>query len=69
VGGGIAADELYLLMAILAVAGLVLGVRPHRSGQPEASRSGRALAAIILGGVLSALFLAFLVAAVATGDV
>jgi hypothetical protein len=65
---GTAADELYMVMAVLAVAGIVLGVRAGRSAGPEAPRGGRALAAIILGGVLSALFLAFLIASIATGD-
>jgi hypothetical protein len=35
----------------------------------EAPGSGRALAAIIVGGVLTALFLAFLSAAIATGEI
>ena len=65
---GTAADELYMVMAVLAVAGMVLGIRVRRAAGAEAPRSSRALAAIILGGVLSALFLAFLIAAIATGD-
>jgi hypothetical protein len=47
---------------------MVLGAQARRSTGLEAPRSGHALAAIILGGVLSALFLAFLIAAIATGD-
>jgi hypothetical protein len=66
---GTAAEELYMVMALLAVAGMVLGVRARRSAAPEAPRSGRALAAIILGGALSTLLLAFLIAAVAAGDI
>jgi hypothetical protein len=45
---GTAADELYMVMAVLAAAGIVLGVGARRSAGPEAPRSGRALAAIIL---------------------
>ncbi len=65
---GTVADELYMVMAVLAVAGIVTGVRARRSAEPEAARSRRALIAIILGGILSALFVAFLIAAIATGD-
>lgn len=65
----LAADELYLIMAVLAAASLALGVRVLRSHGPHAPGSGRALAAIIIGGVLVALFLAFLGVAVATGDI
>ena len=64
-----AADELYMVMAVLAVAGMTLGIRARRSAGPQAPRSGRALAAIILGGALSTLFVAFLIAAIATGDI
>jgi hypothetical protein len=66
---GTAANELFMVMAALAVAGMVLGVRVRRSAGPEAPRSGRALAAIILGGVLTAVFLAFLIASIAIGDI
>ena len=65
----LAADELYLLMAVLAVAGLAQGVRVRRAHGPHAPGDGRALAAIITGGVLVTLFLAFLGVAVATGDI
>jgi hypothetical protein len=64
-----AADELYVLMAVLAVAGLVQGVRVRSTVGSDAPGGGRALAAIIVGGVLTALFLAFLIAAIATGDI
>lgn len=64
-----AADELYMVMAVLAVAGVAVGVRARRALGPAAAGSGRALAAIVVGGVLVALFLGFLVAAIATGDI
>jgi hypothetical protein len=66
---GAAADELYVLMAVLAAAGLAVGVRARKALGREAQGSGRALAAIVVGGVLIALFVAFLVAAIATGDI
>lgn len=64
-----AADELYMLMAVLAVAGLAQGVRVRRAHGPHAPGNGRALAAIITGGVLVTLFLAFLGVAFVTGDI
>ena len=65
---GLAADELYLVMAVAAAAGLVLGVRARRALGPDAPGAGRAIAAIVVSGVLLALFLAFLGVALATGD-
>jgi hypothetical protein len=65
---GWAADELYLVMAAVAAIGVVLGIRARRALGPQAPGSGRALAAIVVGGVLLALFLAFLAVAIATGD-
>jgi hypothetical protein len=65
---GAAADELYLVMAGIAVVGLVLGIRARRALGPKAPGGGRALAAIVICGALLALFLAFLGVAIATGD-
>ena len=41
---GTAADELYLVMAVLAGAAIVVGVRARRPAGPGARRSRRALA-------------------------
>jgi hypothetical protein len=64
----LAADELYLVMAVFSVGGLALGLRSYRALGRGAPGGGRALAAIVVSGALIALFLGFLAVAIATGD-
>jgi hypothetical protein len=51
-------EDLYTLMPIPAVAGLVLGVWARRNG----SDARRALAAAVIGGLLAALWTVYFVA-------
>jgi hypothetical protein len=55
---GAVSEDLYTLMPIPALAGAVLGLRARRDG----SGARRALAAIVIGGLLTAAWLAFFVA-------